>query len=113
MIKKGIDTTRFDKNYIETNFPLTTIEDINMQKITFNGESNYHIPFSVLSDVFLIPVNEVQYSKSYFENIYTTYYGYKLSEHLWILAYHIHYDQHFLDIVWNIYDNKHQKITSK
>lgn len=113
MIKKGIDTTMFDKNHIEANFPLATIEDINIKKVTFNGELNYHIPFSVLSDVFLIPLNEVKYNRSYIQNIYKTFYSCKISDSIWILAYHYHYDQHDYDVIWNLYDSNLKRVTSK
>lgn len=113
MSMKGIDTTQFNRNNIESNFKLMTLEEINKNQLKIYEDCYIDIPSSVLSDLFLIPLNLINYSNSYIANNYKTLYRFQLSDSLWILVYYLHYDQHFAEIVWNIYDNKESRITSK
>jgi hypothetical protein len=103
----------FDISIIENNFQTVSLSDINNKSITLDGNSNYFVPAIVLSDIFLEPINEIQYSKSYIESTYKSYFKYKINDTLWLLAYHHHYDLHDYDIVWILYNNQKRLITSK
>ena len=106
-------TLPFDTNIIENNFPTVSLEDINNKSITLNGNTNYVIPNNILSDIFLEPINEIQYSKSYVECTFKSYFKYKINDTLYLLAYHHHYDLHDYDIVWVLYNSQKKVITSK
>lgn len=103
----------FDTSVIENNFPTADLEDINNKNVTLNRNSNHIIPANVLSDIFLEPINEIQYSKSYIESTFKSYFRYRINDTLWLLAYHHHYDLHDYDIVWILYNSQKRLITSK
>jgi len=70
------------------------------------------ISHEILKTVFLIPINEINYSEKFFEKKY--YYGgkYKLDSTHYLIVYRVNYDLHALKIVFSIYDIVSEKILS-
>lgn len=101
-----VDTINIEKNFEE--------KSINELHGSFEKISNREnlIPYEIVSNVFLYPVNETIYINSYLKSKY--YFGYrvKISDNLWILSYLRHYDLHNEQIIWTIYDSKIKQVKS-
>ncbi|WP_312342579.1 hypothetical protein [Chryseobacterium binzhouense] len=99
----------FDTINIEKNFEIRNFTDF--QK-PINNSDNL-IPYEVVSNTFLNPVNETIYGKSYLKSKYYIGYRFKLTEKIWILSYKHHYDLHGEDLIWSIYNIETKQLLSK
>ena len=103
------ETKDFDINNIENNFiEKSDIPNEDLTKI----DKSVIIPYKIISDIFLYPVNETIYEKSYLKSKYYAGYKIKVSNNIWILCYLHHYDLHSEEVIWTIYDSKNKQIKS-
>ncbi len=99
----------FDFNNIENNFVDKT-GNLNDDIIKIN--KSILIPYNVISDTFLYPVNETMYEKAYIKSKYYAGYKLKVADNIWILCYLHHFDLHSEELIWTIYDSKNRQIKS-
>ncbi len=106
---KNYESTDFDIKNIENNFIEKTTKHYNdLSKI----DKSIVIPYDIISNVFLYPVNETIYEKSYLKSKYYAGYKIKISNNIWILCYLHHFDLQSEEIIWSIYDTKKKQIRS-
>ncbi|RNA61786.1 hypothetical protein D1631_07495 [Chryseobacterium nematophagum] len=106
---ESYESKDFDINNIENNFIENTHNSIdNLIKIN----KSIIIPYEIMSNIFLYPVNETIYEKSYLKSKYYAGYKIKISNNIWILCYLHHFDLHSEEVIWTIYDSKNKQIKS-
>lgn len=102
------DYQNFDTINVEKNFEIKSINEFKKPI----GNNNL-IPYEIISNIFLYPINNTIYGKSFIASKYYVGYRYKLSEKVWILSYKHHYDLHGEETIWNIYNSETKQLLSK
>ncbi|OCA72451.1 hypothetical protein BBI01_10030 [Chryseobacterium artocarpi] len=118
--KKALNNIVNEKmeNYESKDFDIINIENNFIEKTdncTDDLSKIYRsilIPYDVISNVFLYPVNETIYEKSYLKSKYYAGYKIKVSNNIWILCYLHHFDLHSEELLWTIYDSRNKVIKS-
>lgn len=109
---KEMETSKlksFDFDNIENNFVDKT-SDLKDDITKIN--KSVLIPYDVISNRFLYPVNETIYEKSYIKSKYYAGYKLKIADNIWILCYLHHFDLHSEELIWTIYDSKNKQVKS-
>lgn len=99
----------FDFDNIENNFVDKTG---NLKDDVSKINKSVSIPYEVIYDKFLYPVNETIYEKSYIKSRYYAGYRLKIADNIWILCYLHHFDLHSEELIWTIYDSKNKQVKS-
>lgn len=106
---ESYESKDFDINNIENNFIEKTGNSTDdLTKIN----KSILIPYDVIYNIFLYPVNETIYEKSYLKSKYYAGYKMKISNNIWILCYLHHFDLHSEEMIWTIYDSKNKQVKS-
>gem|GEM_PF-2032004 len=105
------ESNNFDTVNIENNFKEKNIKELNSSNIS-SIDKDLSIPYEVISDIFLYPVNEITYGSSYLKSKYYAGYKIKIANNVWILSYLYHFDLHSEKVIWTVYDSKNRQIKS-
>ncbi|AZA83534.1 hypothetical protein C1637_15235 [Chryseobacterium lactis] len=106
------------ENYESKDFDIDNIENNFIEKMGNTNDDlskinkSILIPYDIISNVFLYPVNETIFEKSYLKSKYYTGYKIKISNSIWILCYLHHFDLHSEELIWTIYDSKSKQVKS-